>query len=127
MTEPLRPATDNDMGHTPGALKSKGFLAQCFVAAAATKQFSPATKPFSACGADIRKQRLVIKLPNKTAAMAGPGDSSMRTFSFILAFAFVLAGPSMAGSPDSLPAAGSFAYNGAPAANSAPVVLAAIK
>ena len=53
------------------------------------------------------------------------GDSSMRTFSFILAFAFVLAGPSMAGSPDSLPAAGAFAYNGAPAANAAPLVLAA--
>jgi len=29
-----------------------------------------ATKPFSACGADIRKQRLAIKLPNKTALPA---------------------------------------------------------
>lgn len=125
MTEPPEPAADNDMRHIPRALKSKSFFAPCFVAAAATKQFSPVTKPFSACGADIRKQRLVIKLPNKTAAMAGPGDSSMRTFSFILAFAFVLAGPSLAGSPDSLPAAGSFAYNGAPAANAAPLVLAA--
>jgi hypothetical protein len=61
--------------------------------------------------------------PN-AAAIAGSGDSSMRTFSFILAFAFLLAGPSIAGSPDSLPAAGAFAYNGAPLANAAPLVVA---
>src|SRR6478752_4802007 len=102
-----------------GALKLHGFLSDCFVA-------KPATKPFSACGADFRKQRLAMKLPNKTAApAAGPGDHLMRTLSFILAFAFVLAGPSMAGSSDNLPAAGAFAYNGAPAANSAPLVVAA--
>jgi hypothetical protein len=57
--------------------------------------------------------------------IAGPGDSSMRTLSFILAFAFVLAGSSMAGSADSLPAAGAFAYYGAPAANATPLVFAA--
>ena len=67
---------------------------------------------------------MVIKLLNQTA-IAGPGDNSMRTFSFILALAFVLAGPSMAGSPDNLPAAGAFAYNGALPANSAALVLAA--
>jgi hypothetical protein len=100
------------------------FLSQCVVANLATKQFSLPTKPFSACGADVRKQRLVIKLPTQTAATAGSGDSQMRTFSFILAFAFVLAGPSMAGSPDRLPAAGAFAYNVTPAANAASVVLA---
>jgi hypothetical protein len=61
----------------------------------------------------------------QTAADSGPGDSSMRTLSFILAFVFVLAGPSMAGTPDSLPAAGAFTYNGTPAANSASLVLAA--
>src|SRR5215468_5221018 len=85
----------------------------------------PLTKPFSACGVDIRKQHLVIKRPDQTAAVARPGDSSMRTLSFILAFAFVLAGSSMAGSADNLPAAGAFAYNGAPAANAAPLVFAA--
>jgi hypothetical protein len=85
------------------------------------------TKPFSPCGADIRKQRLVIQPSDQTAAIAGPGDSSMRTLSFILAFAFLLAGPSMAGSADSLPAAGAFAYNGAPATNAAPLVLAAAR
>ena len=87
----------------------------------------PATKPFSLFEADLRKQRLVIKLPNETAHRAGPGDRSMRTLSFILAFALLLASPTLAGSPDNLPAAGAFAYNGAPTANSAPVVLAAIK
>jgi hypothetical protein len=85
----------------------------------------PVTKPFSPCGADVRKQPLAIKLPNQAAAIAGFGDRSMRTLSFILAFAFAIAGPTMAGSADDLPAAGAFAYNGAPAANSAPLVLAA--
>jgi hypothetical protein len=102
-------------------LKSLGFLPQCFVGTAATKQFSSVTKPFSAFGADIRKQHLVIKL----RPIAGPGDESMRTLSFILAFVFVLAGPSLAGTPDSLPAAGAFTYNGTPAASSASLVLAA--
>ena len=70
----------------------------------ATKQFSGATKPFSAFGADIRKQPMVIKLANETAGNAGTrtGDSQMRTISFILAFAFVLAGPSMAGSSETV-------------------------
>jgi hypothetical protein len=50
-----------------------------------------------------------------------PGDSQMRTLTFILAFAFVLAGPSMAGSLDNgLPGIGTFAYNGSPIATSAP-------
>jgi hypothetical protein len=100
-------------------------LSQCFAGAAATKQFSSVTKPFSACRVDIRKQHLVIKWPNQTAADSRTGDASMRTLSFILAFVFVLAGPSMAGTPDSLPAAGAFTYNGTPAANSAPFVFAA--
>jgi hypothetical protein len=38
------------------------------------KQFSPATKPFSAFGAGIRKQRMVIKLTTTTAGSAG-GDN----------------------------------------------------
>jgi hypothetical protein len=67
--------------------------------------------------ADIRKQRLVIKLRNETAHQRlglKTGDSQMRTISFILAFAFILAGPSIAGSSDSLPGVGTFAYTVAP-------------
>jgi hypothetical protein len=100
------------------------FLSLCFVATAATKQFSSLKKPFSPCGADVRKQRLVIK-QQQSVPRAGPGDRLMRTLSFILAFVFLLAGPSMAGSPDNLPTAGAFAYNSAPAASSASLVLAA--
>jgi hypothetical protein len=84
-------------------------------------------KPFSAFGADIRKQRLVIKWPTKRRATPAPktGDSQMRTFSFILAFAFILAGPSMAGSSDNgLPGIGTFSYNGSPIATSAPMLVA---
>jgi hypothetical protein len=85
-----------------------------------TKQFSPAKKPFSAFGAGIRKQRLVINLTTKTAGATPAtktGDSQMRTLSFILAFAFVLAGPSLAGSSDNnLPGVGTFAYSGSPPA-----------
>jgi hypothetical protein len=70
------------------------------------------------------------EIANETAGTAGtkPGDSQMRTISFILAFAFVLAGPSMAGSADNgLPGIGTFAYHGSPVtvAASQPLVLAA--
>jgi hypothetical protein len=88
-----------------------------------TKQFSCATKPLFAFQADVRKQRLVINLSTKRRATptANPGDSQMRTLSFILAFAFVLAGPSLAGSSDNgLPGIGTFAYNGSPVVASAP-------
>jgi hypothetical protein len=74
-------------------------------------------------GADIRKQRLVIKVPTKrrTAPSPEPGDSQMRTLSLFLAFAFVIAGSSLAGSPDgNLPGIGTFAYNGSPIAAVAP-------
>ena len=95
-----------------------------------TKQFSPAMKPFSAFGADIRKQPFAITLPNETAGTPATetGDSDMRTISFILAFAFILAGPSMAGSSENgLPGIGTFSYNGAPVTTSAPqsIVVAA--
>jgi len=81
-----------------------------------TKQISTGTKPFSAFGADIRKQRTVIKLPtNGGDAGTQTGDSQMRTISFILAFAFIMAGPSMAGSSENgLPGIGTFSYNGSP-------------
>jgi hypothetical protein len=85
----------------------------------------PVTKPFSAFGAGIWKQRMVIKLKKqrRTAPASITGDSQMRTFSFMLAVAFVLAGPSMAGSLDgSLPGIGTFAYNGSA---SEPLVVAA--
>jgi hypothetical protein len=50
-----------------------------------------------------------------------PGDSRMRTLSFILAFACALAGPSLAGSSDhGLPGIGTFAYDGPPIVASAP-------
>jgi hypothetical protein len=94
----------------------------------ATKQFSGRMKPFSASGANIRKQRVVIKFPTKRRGAPAPktGDSQMRTFSFILAFAFILAGPSLAGSSDNgLPGIGTFSYNGSPIVTSAPVLVAA--
>jgi hypothetical protein len=98
------------------------FYTDCFVDPWATKQFSCATKPFSAFGADIRKQRMVSNGTTKTAGNAGgqTGDSQMRTFSFILAFAVVLVAPSLAGSANSLPGIGTFAYNGSPIVVSAP-------
>jgi hypothetical protein len=74
-------------------------------------------KPFSASGADIRKQPLAIKPANETADSAGSRirRHQMRTVSFILAFAFILAGSSMAGWSDhGLPGIGTFSYNGAP-------------
>ena len=86
-------------------------------------------KPFSAFGADIRKQPLVITLPTN-GGDTETGDSQMRTISFILAFAFILAGPSMAGSSDNgLPGIGTFSYNGAPVAISAPqpIIVAAVR
>jgi hypothetical protein len=87
------------------------------------KQFSWATKPFfgfkqtsgnsgwlSICQQNGGQRRR----PN-------PGDSQMRTLSFMLAFALVLAGPSLAGSSDNgLPGIGTFAYTGSPTAASAP-------
>jgi hypothetical protein len=94
-----------------------------------TKQFSRATKPFSAFGAELRKRRMVIsrQQERRTAPAAKPGDSQMRNLSFILAFAFVLAGPSIAGFSDSLPGTGTFAYNGSPIVTLAPqsIVVAA--
>jgi hypothetical protein len=103
-------------------LKSLNFLVHCFVETGATKQFSWATKPFSAFGADIRKQPLVINPGNETADSAGSRTrrDQMRTVSFILAFAFVIAGPSMAGSSDQgLAGIGTFSYNGSPIATPA--------
>jgi hypothetical protein len=55
-----------------------------------------------------------------------PGDTQMRSISFILAFAFVMVGSSLAGSSDNvLPGIGTFSYNGSPIAISAPMVVAA--
>jgi hypothetical protein len=90
-----------------------------------TKQISAGTKPFSAFGADLRKQPTVIRLPtNGGDAGTETGDRPMRTISFILAFAFILAGPSMAGSSDNgLPGIGTFSYNGSPATIPAPQLI----
>jgi hypothetical protein len=83
----------------------------------------PRHETISRFGADIRKRRMVITLATKrrTASAARPGDSPMKTLSFVLAFAFLLLSPSMAGSADrGLPGIGTFAYNGSPIAISAP-------
>jgi hypothetical protein len=83
-----------------------------------------------AFGADVRKQRMVIKRTTKTAGSAGrqTGDSQMRTLSFILAFAFILAGPTLAGSSDGgLPGIGTFAYHGSPIATSSPSLVVAAR
>jgi hypothetical protein len=40
---------------------------ELFRRAAATTQFSGATKPFFAFGAELWKRRMVIKLPTRTA------------------------------------------------------------
>jgi len=98
-------------------------LARLFRPAAAMKQFSWATKPFSAFGAERRKRRMAIKTQQqrRTAPATETGDRQMRSLSFILAFAFALAGPSMAGSlENSLPGIGTFAYSGSPIVTSAP-------
>jgi len=78
----------------------------------------------SCFGADIWKQRMVIKRTTKRRATPAlkTGDSQMRTLSFILAFAFVLA-PSVAGLSASLPGIGTFAYNGSPIVTAAPQAL----
>jgi hypothetical protein len=100
-----------------------------FRPAGPTKQISEAMKPFSAFGADIRKQPTVIRFQrNGGDAGTESGDRPMRTISFILAFAFILAGPSIAGSSDNgLPGIGTFSYNGSPATTPAPqpIVVAA--
>jgi hypothetical protein len=103
----------------------------CVVGRASDETVPLVTKPFFVSGAELRKQRLVIKRTTRTAAQRRQdnGDRQMRTFSFILAFAFVLAAPSLAGSYDSgLPGIGAFAYNGSPVASSVPrTVLVALR
>jgi hypothetical protein len=106
------------------------FSGDCFVGLAATKQFSGPRNHF-VLGAQTSGNGGWLsshQQERRTAPAANPGDSQMRTLSFILAFAFVLAGPSMAGSVDSgLPGVGTFAYTGAPIGTPAPhaVVMAA--
>jgi hypothetical protein len=92
------------------------FFAELFRRLAADETNLPATKPFPAFGADIRKQRKVINLATKRgSAGCQNGDDLMRTLSFILAFALVLAGPLMTGSSENtVPGVGTFAYNGSP-------------
>jgi len=98
--------------------------------AAADETILPHDETILGFGADIRKQRLVIKSATKRRAAPSPkpGDRQMRTVTFLLAFAFVLAGPSLAGSPaGNLPGVGTFSYSGSPVASPAPnaIVVAA--
>jgi hypothetical protein len=97
-------------------IETISFSWELFRPARATKQFCCAAKPFSAFGADVLKRRMGYQPRNKSGGkpVDRPGDSQMRTFSFILAFAFVIAGSSMAGSVDNLPGIGTFAYTGSP-------------
>jgi hypothetical protein len=93
---------------------------------AATKQFSTATKPFSALAQNSGNGGWLSRGQQNGGQRRKPNleTVSMRTLSFILAFAFVMAGPSLAGSSDaSLPGIGTFAYNGSPIATSAPEAL----
>jgi hypothetical protein len=104
--------------------------ADCFVGLGTTKQFGRVTKPFPAFAQTSGNNHWLPKEQQKrrTAPADQPGDSQMRTLSFILAFAFVVAGSSIAGTSDAgLPGAGTFAYNGSPVVISAPqpVVVAA--
>ena len=93
-----------------------GFSKELFRPVRATKQFCCAAKPFFAFGVEVLKRRMVIKLATRSGGkpVDRPGDSQMRTLSFIIAFAFVIAGSSMAGSVDNLPGIGTFAYTGSP-------------
>src|SRR5260370_4108039 len=50
------------------------FLATLFRPALATKQFSGATKPFFAFGAELRKRRMVIKPTTRAAQSAASRD-----------------------------------------------------
>jgi hypothetical protein len=105
------------------------FIADCFVVALATKQFSCSTKPFPAFAQISGNSRwLSIATQAADSEQRRAGESQMRTLSFILAFALVLAGPSMVSSSDGgLPGAGTFAYTGSPIAASVPqsIVVAA--
>jgi hypothetical protein len=75
-------------------------------------------RPETAVGYQFEQQE------RRTAPAGKPGDSQMRTLSFILAFGFVLAGPSIAGSSETgLPGIGTFAYTGSPIVASAPQAL----
>ena len=51
------------------------FRPQCFVGRGRDETILHATKPFFACGADIRKQRLAIKPANKTALPAADPET----------------------------------------------------
>jgi hypothetical protein len=89
----------------------------------AMKQFSGATKPFSAFAQTSGNGGWlsVWQRTRRATPIANTGDSQMRTLGFILVCAFVLAGPSMAGSPDrGLPGIGTFVYSGSPIPASAP-------
>jgi len=102
-------------------------LPELFRGPAATTQFGGATKPFSALTQTSGNRGWLITLqPNGGRGAPQPGDSQMRTLSFILAFGIVLMGPSMAGSSDrGLPGIGTFAYIGAPVAADTAMIVAA--
>jgi hypothetical protein len=90
------------------------------------KQFSCATKPFSAFlqTSGNRGWLSSHQRDGGQRRQANTGDSQMRTISFLVAFGFVLASPSLAGSSDKgLPGIGTFAYNGSPISASSTVAI----
>jgi hypothetical protein len=90
-------------------------------AAAAAKQILGATKPFFALAQTSGNSRWLSIPQRGSAQLCTPGDSQMRSFSFILALAAFLIGPSLAGSSKaSLPGVGTFSYNGSPVVSDAP-------
>jgi hypothetical protein len=113
---------------TFNSLKSWEFSLELFRRKRGDETILPATKPFSAFGAEFRKPAMVIKRPTNTGGQrrtGKSGDKSMRIVSFILAFVFVVAGSSMAGSVESgLPGVGTFSYNGTPVAPSQTLIVA---
>src|SRR5260370_12304261 len=75
------------------------FLATLFRPALATKQFSGATKPFFAFGAELRKRRMVIKPTTRAAQTAATRDGRQSNQNPHLHLPL----PSLPGSPPSLP------------------------
>jgi len=82
-----------------------------------TKQFSQATKPFSAFGADIRKRHWLSSLPTKRHKAPPPEPETANADDQLHpGFCLHPGRPLDTGSSDgSLPGVGTFSYNSSPA------------
>jgi len=92
----------------------------------ADETLRPCDETIFCIDAELRKQRVVNQAsPDGGRGVRQPGDSPMRTLSFILAFGIGLIGPSVAGSSDAgLPGIGTFAYVGSPVVSDTVMVAA---